>query len=168
MEMDKKMQSMILPNDIIDEQFEKIFGYIEQNMATHRRKQSHKENTMNFNKSSLKKQLEDSQQKINNKSILIDKQLKMMSDDKTKVMTCNICTKAFQTQRQLKIHIKTFHEVHKHYECESCGKSFAQAANLKRHIHTVHEGHKDYKCESCGKSFSRAQSLKKHIHTVHE
>ena len=122
------MQSMTLPNDIIDKQFERIFGYIEQNMAANWKK-SDKENTMNFNKSSLKRQLEDSQQKMNNKSTKsqhLDCQT-TEDDDKSKLMICNICT-----------------------------KTFSKSGHLKRHIYTVHEGHKDYKCESCGKSFSEA------------
>ena len=100
--VDEKMQSMTLPNDIIDEQFERIFGYIEQNMAANRKK-SDKENTMNFNKSSLKRQLEDSQQKMNNKSMKsqhLDCQT-TEDDDKSKLMICNICTKTFSKSGHL-------------------------------------------------------------------
>ena len=51
-----------------------------------------------------------------------------------KLLPCNICTKSFQTQMNLNIHIKTVHGDQKHYKCESCNKSFSQAGNLKRHI----------------------------------
>ena len=83
---------------------------------------------------------------------------------KGKVINCNICSKYFQNQVNLNIHIKTVHG-HKVYKCESCDKAFSQAVNLKKHIHNVHEGNKDYKCESCGKSFSEGRKFKKHIQT---
>ena len=60
-----------------------------------------------------------------------------------KLLSCNICTKSFQTKMKLNIHIKTIHGSQKHYKCESCNKLFSQAYNLKKHIEKVHEGNKD-------------------------
>ena len=76
-------------------------------------------------------------------------------------MTCNICTKICQTQRQLNIHIKTLHGHggQKNFKCGSCGKLFSQVGNLKNHLYTIHEGHKDHKCELCGKSFFNVGDL---------
>ena len=54
---------------------------------------------------------------------------------------CNVCTKSFQTQNTLVLHIKSVHGG-KHYKCKSCGNSFSQAGILKRHTHTIHDGHK--------------------------
>ena len=81
---------------------------------------------------------------------------------------CKSCTKSFTRQGTLKKHIHIVHEGYENFKCESCSKSYSAARNLKNHIHTVHEGHKDYKCESCGKSFARAGKLKIHIETIHE
>ena len=89
-------------------------------------------------------------------------------DNEGEIITCNICEKTFQTQRNLNRHIKDVHEGHNDYKCETCGKSFTRAGYLKKHIHIIHKGHKDCKCNSCGKSFSFAQNLKLHIQTVHE
>ena len=97
---------------------------------------------------------------------ILKKHFSNVHDNKGKI--CNICTKKFQTQMKLNIHVKKVHGGHKNYKCESCGKSYSQAGHLKMHIHTIHEGHKDYKCESCGKSYSQAGTLKQHIHTIHE
>ena len=80
---------------------------------------------------------------------------------------CESCGRSFSQAGDLKIHIHTVHEGHKKHICESCGKSFSQAGNLKTHISTVHEGQKNHRCESCDKSFSKAQYLKTHILTIH-
>ena len=44
---------------------------------------------------------------------------------------CNLCTKAFSNQSNLRKHIKSVHEKMK-FKCEICGKEFSQKDNLQR------------------------------------
>lgn len=84
------------------------------------------------------------------------------------VMTfaCDICTKEFKTNRQMKEHLLTSHVGIKPYKCEHCNKFFARKYHLERHV-VVHTGIKEYQCEYCGKHFCTKGNLLAHVRRVH-
>lgn len=54
------------------------------------------------------------------------------------------------------------------YVCQICTKSFSHNSNLKRHHHNLHRQKLSASCPTCGKVFSRADYVAQHIKTVHE
>ena len=80
-----------------------------------------------------------------------------------KPFECQHCGKRFQSNGELKIHIRT-HTGDKPYKCQHCGRAFSQNGSLQNHIRT-HTGDKPYKCQHCGKAFSQNGSLQSHIRT---
>ena len=81
---------------------------------------------------------------------------------------CHYCDKLFNQDYNLKIHIKTVHEVHNSgFECDLCEIPFSTAKELGTHINTVHNDNEYHKCEFCEKIFS-PELLKKHIHSDHK
>ena len=86
-----------------------------------------------------------------------------------KKYVCEVCNKEFNLKRQLKCHIKTFHEKYeKIIICDMCGKTFSNKDSLKKHRRHIHEGVKDYICNYCSKAFRESHDMKHHIKSVHE
>ena len=52
--------------------------------------------------------------------------------------------------------------------CEICSKSFGNNSDMKRHQRTVHENEKPFECEICLKSFGGKITLKTHERTAHK
>ena len=92
---------------------------------------------------------------------------------------CNICTKGFTSNKDLKRHHKFVHEGGKQdkpFKCDICTSGFKQPCDVKRHIREVHEGKKperkrkikkDVKCDICEGTFQCHSHLNRHILTVH-
>ena len=55
------------------------------------------------------------------------------------------------------------HKGSKFYKCTSCSKGFNQQFYLKLHIRSVHEGIKEFQCHHCEKKFVQKSELKIHI-----
>ncbi|XP_057371420.1 zinc finger protein ZFP2-like [Daphnia carinata] len=79
------------------------------------------------------------------------------------VLSCSICTKAYNKTSELKAHISRHFGLHS-FLCPVCGQQFSHSSNLNRHLR-VHSGAKPYKCQDCDKRFSQANSL--HAHQAH-
>ena len=109
-----------------------------------------------------------------------------------KSIQCNICDATFKTQRNLKIHTNSVHEVknkpinsketfqepqagekehlvvHKPIKCHICNAHFKTQRNLKSHTNSVHEGKKPFNCSICDANFASKQRMNTHIASVHE
>ena len=90
---------------------------------------------------------------------------------------CGKCNQKFSKAEELKIHLKTEHEM---YNCNECGKTFGQLQMLNQHIKSVHnigiKHHKNFlksatnlfKCGKCSQKFSKTEDLKEHLKTEHQ
>ena len=80
---------------------------------------------------------------------------------KVKNHSCDVCGLSFQTNQNLKTHVKSVHENISDFKCHHCGKSFVTKANLGIHIEKIHLNSappklpksNDKTCEQCGKEF---------------
>ncbi|KAL2718806.1 zinc finger protein 3-like [Vespula squamosa] len=95
-----------------------------------------------------------------------DKNVANNSD--TNIM-CGQCEKTFQTKESCELHVKIIHENEKPFICNICSKSFAYQTNLKGHMLT-HEGNKSdkgYPCDICGKVLNHPSSVVYHKEAEH-
>ncbi|XP_029174202.1 zinc finger protein 569-like [Nylanderia fulva] len=77
--------------------------------------------------------------------------------------TCHICTRRFQTNARLKIHLRR-HNNDRMYLCDKCDKTFTTNNYLQAHMREMH-GNNRYPCESCNKTFRRKRDLNIHMLT---
>ncbi|XP_065081078.1 zinc finger protein 271-like isoform X2 [Ochlerotatus camptorhynchus] len=77
-----------------------------------------------------------------------------------KNFTCEICSKSFKYNVQLRIHMRT-HSGERPHTCEICHRGFSQLSNLRSH-RKVHSKVKPYKCQLCLKSFTMLDNLTAH------
>ena len=81
---------------------------------------------------------------------------------KEKKFKCDICTKSFKTQFEIKCH-ERFHAREKQsYQCKLCDKKFFPLANLK-----LHEAFHKYACKMCDKRFANQSRLNSHVRRKH-
>uniref|UniRef100_A0A3B4TSD1 Gastrula zinc finger protein XlCGF57.1-like n=1 Tax=Seriola dumerili TaxID=41447 RepID=A0A3B4TSD1_SERDU len=74
---------------------------------------------------------------------------------------CGVCGTHFDSEENLKLHLKT----HKNGKvCEVCGKCFDSQGNLEMHMR-IHTGEKPFLCSECGKSFNCRHNMMRHIRT---
>ncbi|XP_050556907.1 zinc finger protein 160 [Spodoptera frugiperda] len=78
---------------------------------------------------------------------------------------CRECSKIFNNEHSLKIHMK-LHKTERKYCCAECGKKFMSKHHLKVHIRS-HSGIKPFSCLQCSRSFSTRSNLRAHsaVHT---
>ena len=89
-------------------------------------------------------------------------------EEKESKLSCDICSKKFQSVSHLKRH-----EVSSHYEikstCSLCGLQFSREDNLEAHKKLVHgDGEKnEYQCElsNCQEVFTRKSNFERHCQT---
>ena len=74
-------------------------------------------------------------------------------------LKCNICTMAFNSSKELKLHKMQSHE--KQSTCQVCSKQFSNKYSLKTH-ERIHSADNPYKCTLCGKGFTQNSNLKDH------
>lgn len=77
-----------------------------------------------------------------------------------KNFSCEICSKSFKYNVQLRIHMRT-HSGERPHTCEICHRGFSQLSNLRSH-RKVHSKVKPYKCQLCLKSFTMLDNLTVH------
>ncbi|XP_055530349.1 zinc finger protein 708-like isoform X2 [Wyeomyia smithii] len=77
-----------------------------------------------------------------------------------KNFSCEICSKSFKYNVQLRIHMRT-HSGERPHTCEICHRGFSQLSNLRSH-RKVHSKVKPYKCQLCFKSFTMLDNLTTH------
>lgn len=85
---------------------------------------------------------------------------------------CSIdgCSSTFQTERNLKDHIRRMHTENRKHECQQCGKVLASAKTLKSHIKNRHTNNPTiYRCTfpDCNMRYKNQCDLKRHerVHT---
>ena len=86
-----------------------------------------------------------------------------------KYVKCDICSKQFYNNSQLRRHMKVHgSNLSKRFSCKICGKSFNFEYNLKRHISAIHQPQSEsYHCSYCGKGFSQKVPMITHVQHVH-
>ena len=60
------------------------------------------------------------------------------------------------------------HEKKRPHLCDICSKGFSRESEMRIHKETVHEGKKPHVCDFCAASFSRKNHLNVHIAAVHD
>eukprot|EP00808_Paulinella_micropora_P010475 g38497.t1 len=78
--------------------------------------------------------------------------------------SCNACPKVFTSPKSLKVHSLQNHNSARPYHCKFCSKSFQTNWNLKEHIRT-HTGERPFQCTICPKAFHTKWNLKEHFRT---
>lgn len=76
------------------------------------------------------------------------------------MISCNQCTKTFETQVKLARHIKSDH---REYQCPWCDKGFASKDALEEHADDVHQ----ITCEDCRCNFRSPRALELHRNMKH-
>ena len=74
---------------------------------------------------------------------------------------CQLCSKDFSRQSDLRQHVDSFHKKVRH-TCPTCEKQFTYPSRLKTHIASIHE-YKRYSCPTCQQVFSWKSELRQHI-----
>ena len=79
---------------------------------------------------------------------------------------CEQCTKAYGTEKMLKIHM---HNTHRRPKCEICGKEICNNLWLKRHMAKVHGviPENSFPCEVCTFVFDNEENKRKHMLKQH-
>ena len=97
--------------------------------------------------------------------------------ENTNQFICEFCSKDFQSQADVQVHISTDHETNRQvqednqqYQCPLCLSKFSKSFQLDIHyaevhetIDPVHEGKKSHACTACDKAFVCMFELNKHI-----
>ena len=68
--------------------------------------------------------------------------------------------KSFKTKNKLSEHMRHLHKGH--HTCNICSKVFTTDSNLKQHINFVHNNQDKFICTLCDKTFSNKSNLNKH------
>ncbi|XP_044730310.1 zinc finger protein OZF-like [Chrysoperla carnea] len=92
--------------------------------------------------------------------------------DKKFRLTCEICSKKFESESILNAHKDQFHLDQNAFSCNECGKKFQSIEKLTEHefIHKENTNHtypkeKLFNCHQCGKSCISEYMLKRHLPT---
>lgn len=80
---------------------------------------------------------------------------------KPAVKKCHICSKMFQNNFWLKIHLNRHMNI-RTYECTQCNKKFFTGAALRGH-RNVHTDEKSYQCPHCPMNYKYMTSLTRHL-----
>ena len=81
-------------------------------------------------------------------------------NDRYKPYKCTKCTKAFEFNKDLLLHIQQSHEDFRPFECEYCNHSFYQEVEL--FFHTCNFLSSLHQCSMCYISFESLKALKSH------
>ena len=78
--------------------------------------------------------------------------------------TCEICSLAFCTVKQVQVHKRSLHLA---FKCPSCQKCFRDEYDLQRHVKgsTLENGGPKHECGSCESKFCTQQDLQLHNET---
>lgn len=73
---------------------------------------------------------------------------------------CDVCTKRFQEQVELKSH------VFRHHKCFNCSANFLQKADLQNHVKMCLQN-KQFKCSMCFLRFETEDDVARHLESAH-
>ena len=85
--------------------------------------------------------------------------------------TCNICNATLSTEKNLKRHIHSVHEILvRRFPCPlaDCDKSFKDQRTMTNHVKTHDKSSQSDPCPDCGKILASTDSLRQHIKMVHK
>ena len=120
----------------------------------------------------IHKTLAHDKAKVNDKSINKMPHKKTNENDKTikegKLFYCELCSKAFNSSKLCRTHVKAVHLKMKPYKCEKCDFKFACRQARERHLRAVHLKIRPYECQKCDFKSARNYHLQRHIKTIHE
>ena len=108
---------------------------------------------------SVKKELaevKDELMKIKDKEQLNVFESRILNDE----LKCNSCANEFNSQKDLKLHVKEKHP--RKIKCKLCEELFNKNSELEMHIEICHVSTERYKCEKCNKTFVLKWRLTKH------
>ena len=74
---------------------------------------------------------------------------------------CCFCQKGFENQQYLNVHVKTLHQEKQSFQCDFCPKTFTLRGNMTTHRKKSHLGIR-HNCEFCSKTFTTKAYLTKH------
>jgi KRAB domain-containing zinc finger protein len=82
----------------------------------------------------------------------------------SKLFNCDICTKKFSSQRNLRLHELDHADEPLPYKCfvPNCGRSFKTVEAFQYHTRSAHTKVSPFVCKQCGRSMSTKQKLQKH------
>ena len=84
---------------------------------------------------------------------------------------CHVCNAALATEKNLKRHIRTVHQILvQRFPCPVayCGKSLKDQRTLNNHVKTHNLSSRSDPCPDCGKILASTDSLRQHIKMVHK
>lgn len=95
----------------------------------------------------------------------LHKHLKTQCANKTKKLSCSVCSKKFMWLNSMARHMEHEHpgaEKIKRHSCDVCGKTFSRSQHLQRH-RKIHFSNEKFDCPVCQKSYSRKDHLTAHM-----
>ena len=138
----------------------------------------------------LKQKMENEEKEENKSNVKEDEDF-LKSKKKTNIIfqefqlsfMCNLCSKYFNSDLNLKRHITQAHEKQNGFKftassykigkpkpniCQLCNIIFREFSSLQDHLDNVHKSNRNYECDKCGKIFEKQFNLKIHIDNVHK
>lgn len=108
-------------------------------------------------------------------------QLDLPPTVQARTFQCEICPKAFKTNKILGQHIRSVHTDERNFRCEKCQKTFKTRSHLNTHTQLskscssdhdemtqeVSTATRQFKCHQCSKIFATQQRLRQHINGFH-
>lgn len=92
---------------------------------------------------------------------LQQERLEQTGDNTKPTYSCTKCTKVFINRGNLLNHAVECHGNVKNFSCEICSKSFKYNVQLRIHMRT-HSGERPHTCEICHRGFSQLSNLRSH------
>ena len=83
-------------------------------------------------------------------------------------INCDKCEKIFFNEKSFQDHVKSSHNLERHFKCDKCNDSFFLLYHFKRHVRQAHDKSKPFECTICFKRFNFKKTLDQHFAREHE
>ena len=93
---------------------------------------------------------------------------KNKASSKLQTNKCRVCSKRFESNSALIIHVDGVHNKLRPHKCPICFVGFTQSGHMRSHVNVVHKKIKRFNCKICSKAFSSNYRLKMHIGSIHK